>query len=69
MHSVYSTSGKAFSTKPVKVQYSYDGKKYTTMNKNLTLQPGKTIYIRIQLKNKLWIRKDGKGFLALANKY
>lgn len=60
-----SKTGDQIMRKPVSVQYSYNGKKYYNMKDAFTLKPGKTVYLRANLKNRIWIRKDGKGCLEV----
>lgn len=64
-----SKTGTTCLVKPISVQYSYDGKKFYDMKSTLLLNPGKTIYLRIGMENKTWIRKDGQGYLIAGFRY
>ena len=69
VHSIRSSDGKPYSIRPARIQYSFDGKNYTTLKSAVSLKPGKTIYLRIMLKSKMWLRKDGAGNLEIGTKY
>ncbi len=58
-------TGQLIYKKPVSIQYSHNGKKYYNMKKTFTLKPGKTVYLRTKLKNRMWIRKDGANSLYM----
>lgn len=64
-----SKTGKEFSRKITGMQYSYDGKTYYKMKNSLTIQPGKTVYLRTNLKSNLYIRKDGKCSFWMESRY
>lgn len=69
VYSFYSSDGKPFDRTLTKIQYSFDGKKYTALKSSVTLKTGKTIYLRVTLKNKIWLRKDGRGYLGINTRY
>lgn len=64
-----SAGGKDFQRKVTNVEYSFNGKKFYKLQKALTIKPGKTVYLRLTLDQKLWIRKDGKGHAYLTSDY
>lgn len=64
-----SKTGKIDYVKPASVQYSYNGRNYYNMKSTLMLKPGKTIYLRLNMKNRTWIRKDGAGYLKAGLRY
>ncbi|MCI8608464.1 MAG: hypothetical protein HFE73_02355 [Firmicutes bacterium] len=64
-----SKTGKTSYKKPAKVQWSADGKTWRNMKSTLAIYQGKTVYLRVKLNNKMWIRKDGADVLKLGLRY
>ena len=65
LYTYNSSNGKRVKRAIKSVEYSYNGKKYYKLKagvRTAPVEPGKPIYLRINTKSKVWIRKDGKGF-------
>lgn len=70
LYSLKSWSNKMTKRAVTKVEYSLNGKKfYPLKNKNVAIEGGKSIYLRISTKTKFWIRKDGKIRMHFDVKY
>lgn len=70
LYSLKSYTHKQIKRAVAKVEYSLNGKKYYTLkNSSISLESGKSIYLRITTKSKYWIRKDGVMKMSFAAKY
>ena len=64
-----SKTGKVSYKKPVKVQWSTDGKHWKNARPLNDIYQGRTIYLRVTLSKKMWIRRDGKDMLQAGIRY
>lgn len=67
LYTFNSSNGKRVKRTIQRMEYSFDGKKYSAIKPGypVSLEPGKSLYVRITMKSKIWIRKDGKGYVNL----